>query len=637
MTSRWRGHSPTHLGAALAFVVVFPLAVANGGYNPPLWGWASVALFAGIAIALVQMREVALSRRQATMGGTFFAFCAWTGASALWSSDVTRPVLQVEHVTVYLGALVAVILIIRSRGAAVGLFGGCVAAITMASDYGLATRLFPNEFGLPSAGTALSNRLSVPLGYWNALGIFAVMGILLAVGLAARSQTWVGRGLAGSVVPGLGCTLYFTYSRGAMLALCLGIVVMFMLSRERLTVVMALVAAGLPAAVGVAFAARQASLASSTPALAASASEGWHVAVAVLALSVAAGGLSITLNVIDGNIQASPRLRPEYAVVLVALLALALLVGAATTGPLKVGDHIYTSITRAPPKGANLNDRILSLSNDNRTGYWRGALAQYRANAVLGGGAGSFEPYWLQHRGTSPPARNANSLYLETLAELGPFGVVLLLGALALPLTAARSRREPATACALAAYVAFLAHAAIDWDWQVTAVGVVAILIGAGILVIVEDADAHSLALGRNTRLAGVVVALGLSGLGFVGLMGNAAIAGASDALAAGHWSVAESYARQAEHWMPWSDEPLTWLGEARLDAGNRRGARGAFKAALRGDPDNWSAWLGLARASSGTARSHALAKAIGLNPAAPEIAEFCQGRGLAACPAAAP
>ncbi len=55
------------------------------------------------------------------------------------------------------------------------------------------------------------------------------------------------------------------------------------------------------------------------------------------------------------------------------------------------------------------------------------ALDDYRAHAALGSGAGTFERWWLADRDVALKVRDAHSLYLETLAELGPFGLAALL------------------------------------------------------------------------------------------------------------------------------------------------------------------------------------------------------------------
>ena len=70
------------------------------------------------------------------------------------------------------------------------LLAATLVAIFLASGYGLLTRLFPERLGVFDPVAAY--RLEEPLTYWNALGLFAAMGALLALGFAARAET-VGR------------------------------------------------------------------------------------------------------------------------------------------------------------------------------------------------------------------------------------------------------------------------------------------------------------------------------------------------------------------------------------------------------------------------------------------------------------
>jgi O-antigen ligase len=80
--------------------------------------------------------------------------------------------------------------------------------------------------------------------------------------------------------------------------------------------------------------------------------------------------------------------------------------------------------------------------------------------------------------------RDAHSLYLETLAEIGPLGLLLVLAVLGMPLVAARrSRRGLATATLPAAYVAFLLHAGIDWDWEMPIVMLAGLACAAALLL----------------------------------------------------------------------------------------------------------------------------------------------------------
>ena len=61
----------------------------------------------------------------------------------------------------------------------------------------------------------------------------------------------------------------------------------------------------------------------------------------------------------------------------------------------------------------------------DRPSYWRVALEDAGMHPLLGSGAGSFDDVWLTHRPIAVNVRDAHSLYLEVLAELGPVGLAL--------------------------------------------------------------------------------------------------------------------------------------------------------------------------------------------------------------------
>ena len=128
---------------------------------------------------------------------------------------------------------------------------------------------------------------------------------------------------------------------------------------------------------------------------------------------------------------------------------------------------------------------VLSARSDfygERPSYWRVAWRDYRHNPALGSGAGTYVRAWA---GTRTPsghiALDAHNLYLETLAEVGPVGLTLLAAALALPLLAIR--RGGMATVAGAAYLAFLVHAGVDWDWEMPAVTLAALGCVAALLV----------------------------------------------------------------------------------------------------------------------------------------------------------
>jgi O-antigen ligase len=147
----------------------------------------------------------------------------------------------------------------------------------------------------------------------------------------------------------------------------------------------------------------------------------------------------------------------------------------------------------------------------DRPAYWRAALGDARSAPVLGSGAGTFAGYWSEHRTIDRNVQDAHSLYLETLAELGPVGLGLLAGTLVVPLVAAfRSRLEPHTAGAAAAFAAFAVHAGVDWDWEMPAVTVAALVCAASLLA---GARREPIA-GASARAEAAAFALALLAIG---------------------------------------------------------------------------------------------------------------------------
>ena len=100
-----------------------------------------------------------------------------------------------------------------------------------------------------------------------------------------------------------------------------------------------------------------------------------------------------------------------------------------------------------------------------------------------GVGAGTFEFWWLSEADDPEYVRDAHSLYLEHLAELGLPGALLLVtalgGLLAIALAARRKLERPgdlgASVALTSAFAVFLVNAGVDWMWEETAVAVLAI------------------------------------------------------------------------------------------------------------------------------------------------------------------
>jgi hypothetical protein len=159
------------------------------------------------------------------------------------------------------------------------------------------------------------------------------------------------------------------------------------------------------------------------------------------------------------------RRRPRLA----AVLALCLLAAAVA-----VARPLADSFSRPVPDTRDAR-RLVTVSGHGRTLLWRAAWREGRDHPVAGGGAGTWLRSALASTARVNLPQNAHSLELETFAELGALGVLALAVFFA---AAVRRRIEPA---ATAVVVAWALVSAIDWDWQLPAATIPALL-AAGVL-----------------------------------------------------------------------------------------------------------------------------------------------------------
>ena len=233
----------------------------------------------------------------------------------------------------------------------------------------------------------------------------------------------------------------------------------------------------------------------------------------------------------------------------------------------------------------------------------------------MGGGAGTYEQSWYQLRRIDLTARDAHNLYLEVLAELGVVGLLILLFALTVPLVGLiRCRAGPFAPAAFGAYLAFLAHAGVDWDWEMVAVTVAAILVGS-VGLVDPPVMLRLLTLGRWPRRMLVAASVLMAVFAFVSYSGNRSVSESRSALDDGRLELAIRSAQRVTGLVPWSVAPWIALGDAQLAMKDRAGARMSYREAAARDPRNWRVWLAIAEVSTGTERREALAKTRRLNP----------------------
>jgi len=469
-------------------VVVVLIGIANGGFFPRSWGWSAIALAALAGAATLLRDRIVLYPLEGVTLAAVSALAGWTAFSIIWSSSPTDSLLEAERTLVYVAGLAACVFVIERRDVSV-LLGGILTAATSLCVYGLVTRLYPEGpiVADPFEGTLLIE----PLGYANALGLLAALAAVLALSFAAHAARPLARAGVAASVPLFVAVLVFTESRGSWLALAAGVAVAVVLDTRRGRLLAATVALAVPAVVVVWLASRATTLTSGEATVAMATGQGhrFAVALALLAVASAVGAL------------AAGRLAP----------------GRSGRWPLLVGGVLLAAAVVLVAYRVATTPGLAG----NRPAYWRVAWHEVEANPVLGSGAGTFALSWLHEQPAAEGVRDAHSLYLETLAELGPVGLLLLVAILAPPLGAAVVAREHSLVPgAAAAYSAYVVHAGLDWDWEMPAVTLAGLFCAAAVLAAARPAGGGR-RLAPAARLALVAAAAAVAGLAFAGLVDN--------------------------------------------------------------------------------------------------------------------
>jgi hypothetical protein len=451
------------------------LAFFTGGYFPEAQAWAGAAVWLLAAVALVLVpRPLPVGRAFWLAAGGLAALGAWSLLSITWAPIRGNAYHSAQLVMFYAGALVAATLLLGAAGIRRVVEPALAAGALIVIGYGLAGRLLPGALHYARSVSALG-RLEQPLTYWNAMGELAALGFVLAAGVAGdrARPPWLRAAAAAAAAP-LGMGLYVSFSRGALFAGAAGLIALVVMARRReqlWAVVRAVCIGGLAAVAAAPF--------KSVTALTGSAStqerQGAIVLGLLLVLAVLGAGAQHFLwrRERDGELRL-PRRSPLIAAgVIVAALALAMIVGA----------H-ETSGTTTPRLSGGAT-RLASLRS-NRYDYWSVALRAFGTEPLRGVGAAGWQVYWLRWRTIPEGAHDAHSLELQTLAELGVVGLALLLLFIAgVALGAWRALRTATPpAAAVAALVTYLIHSPLDWDWQMPALTLIAILLAGKVLAV---------------------------------------------------------------------------------------------------------------------------------------------------------
>ena len=194
--------------------LVAALALDQGGFDPSAWVWSGALAAWAAATAAVAARELRVSRAAWAWLASAGSLLAWVALSWFWSDRRAQTVLEARRTAVYAAAVLALVVLIR-RGAERHLLLLTHVAITAVVADALVRYLTETRRFSTFEGTLLAQ----PLGYANALGALAAVGVVIGIGCVARLRAGAERAVAAATIPVLAAALPLTQSRGAAAAL----------------------------------------------------------------------------------------------------------------------------------------------------------------------------------------------------------------------------------------------------------------------------------------------------------------------------------------------------------------------------------------------------------------------------------
>lgn len=448
-------------------------ALVNGLYDVGAWGPVALATTAVlIAAVLSQTVRVSLAPGLAAAGLLGLALVCWL--SQAWADDDSAALTEAARWAGYAVLLLALLALVRTARAKAVLHGALLVAVAA-----LALYVEAHLLGGDAGDWFVGRRLNEPVGYFNGQAAFALFSFWLLLGRterAGRAGSPLGAAVAGvGVAFGvlLVAQVLLTGTRAAIPAIAVSAAAVLVLLPGRVRRGWMLLAV----AAGTAVAARPAlDVFSGDQRVLPTAAEVNDAARKALLGAVLAG---VAFALLDLLVQGGARRAGERRRVTAhRALGTVMAVGAVTVVVVGLAAGGYDRIHRQYTDFVNLRSvsptesRLLS-GGGNRYDYWRVAVAEWRANALGGLGAGNFTQEYFARRRQTEAVQQAHSLELQTLSEtglLGALALVALFGGIATALARLVTRaREPesiplgAAVGGVGVLVTWVVQTSVDW------------------------------------------------------------------------------------------------------------------------------------------------------------------------------
>ncbi len=460
----------------VALMVITGYGILNRGlYFEELWipvaavilGFVFVSLFVGDFY-----RDV--PRVGWVLVGLMAVLVTMKGLSMVWTISLPETVEELLRSSMYLAAFVVALAATASRRLIPPFIDGMTLIVLAVARYGILQKINPVQYNPRSIDGV---RIGSTLGYSNTVAVVLGMGIVLGLARMTQLRQPVYRGLYAAALLIFSLSLYFTFSRGGILALGLALVGLFVLSNNRLQMFANLLLFSGPLAWLVWQAQGHENLFALRIPAEQRLADGAALRTDLIIALIAAFLLQAVYATLVERYDLVPTVRRALGVAAVA----AVLVGSGALAYAVLDEQLESGGIKSAftgglgaKKDKDVNERLTSFSSNSRSAYWSVAWEEWKEHPLTGTGAGTFHYTWLENRPGDSSVRQVHNVYLEQGTETGVFAFLALSGFAALlglylvwTTWKASGDRRLLLAGLTAAVGLYLLHSSLEWHWYI--------------------------------------------------------------------------------------------------------------------------------------------------------------------------
>ncbi|MDQ3303188.1 MAG: O-antigen ligase family protein [Actinomycetota bacterium] len=449
----------------------------RGLFGVELWLPVAVAILGVAFITLFVADYFAdLPRIIWVFVGLLAVLVAVKGLSLTWSISRTETVQELLRSSMYLVAF-ALAAASLSSWRLVGPFVDGMSLIAGAvAGYGVLQKVNPLEY---SSNTPDGIRVGSTLEYANTVAVVLGMGIALGLGRMTQLKNPIARGLYAALILVFGTVLYLTFSRGGMLSLAVGLVVLFAVGGRRLEMFGSLLLVSGPLLWLVWQVQGLDTFFGYVSEEAPRAADGLAFRNYLIVAVIQAFLLQAIYAFLVGRYELMPTMRRVIgAAAIVAVLAGAGILGYVIYGEQEGSKEVLGAFASNSEGTQDVQDRLTSLSSNSRSTYWRVAWDEWKERPLMGTGAGTFQYTWLENRPRFGGVRQVHNVYLEQGTETGVVAFVALSGFAVILLAYTMwatfraspgevGERKVLLAGLTGAVAVYLFSSALEWHWYI--------------------------------------------------------------------------------------------------------------------------------------------------------------------------